>query len=763
VLPAPIWHVPYTRNPFFTGREELLKQIHDQLYRKHQVTVTQAPILSGLGGIGKTQAALEYAFRFRSDYQTVLWVRAETTETVLEDYHVLAELFQLPEQSTTQQSVLVAAVKQWFLAHTSWLLICDNVENPELLQMVLPEAQSGHILLTARSHSGGKLGVPVPVPPLNEAESERLLLVRARLLASDAPLEVAPPALRAEATRLVRQFDGYPLALDQAGAYIEETSCRLTDYLRRYATQRSSLLNLRGSGGYDHPESVLATLSLAFDQVLEASSEAAELLKLCAFLYADTIPEAILSLSGNTLGPMLSTLARDPLLLESAMKVLRRYSLLQRDSIAQTLSIHRLVQVVLQESMGKEERKSWIERLIAAYLCIFPSYEQAVQEGGGVQARCQPYLSHALICAELLQEAGIASEAAAEFLFRIGYYLQLYGALEQAIPLMEQAHQMAMARLGSNHERVAFYCNQLGLVYLEVNDDQHAESCFWLALAMRERALGAEHPSVAESLWPLASLLTGQGRFLQAQALAERALVVKEQALGSTHYEVGLVLNILGPILMYEGNYAQAEQILQRAQRLFEQALAPDHFFLASTKMHLVGLYYRQTAYIQAGILCQQAVELYERHLGSNHPLLASSLRVKGLIAVAEQHYRQAADCFRKSIQIYGKLLIPDRCNQALSLLYYGEVSLLQGYKWRMKQMVGQALGLLGETTRLLHPDYQDIVHALLLVGDRLVAQGRKLQAQGCYHQASTIGARALAPEHPVILQCQNRLATLFE
>src|SRR5262249_28508388 len=158
----------------------------------------------------------------------------------------LAELFKLPEQSSTQQAVLIAAVKRWFQTHSDWLLIFDNVEYPERIQSMLPEARAGHILITARSQIGGKLGVSLPVPLLNEEESVRLLLIRAKLLGPDVPLDAAPPALRADAITLVRLFDGYPLAMDQAGAYIDETSCRLTDYLKWYATRRSVLLDNRG-------------------------------------------------------------------------------------------------------------------------------------------------------------------------------------------------------------------------------------------------------------------------------------------------------------------------------------------------------------------------------------------------------------------------------------------------------------------------------------------------------------------------------------
>ncbi|HEY7123616.1 MAG TPA: NB-ARC domain-containing protein [Ktedonobacterales bacterium] len=166
--------------------------MYTQLHFEYQGAITQPLILSGLGGIGKTQIALEYAYRFRREYQAVLWVGAETQETVLADYRALAELFQLPEQGSTKPSVVKAAVKRWLHSHPEWLLIFDNVEDLELLQSVLPEASQGHILITTRSPVGGKLGAPLAVPMLSEEESALLLLRRAKLLAHDAPLGGAP-------------------------------------------------------------------------------------------------------------------------------------------------------------------------------------------------------------------------------------------------------------------------------------------------------------------------------------------------------------------------------------------------------------------------------------------------------------------------------------------------------------------------------------------------------------------------------------------
>ena len=181
---------------------------------------------------------------------------------------------------------------------------------------------------------------------------------------------------------------GFPLALDQAGAYIEETSCSLSDYIERYATRRNVLLSNRGGLSDYHPTSVAATLSLSIQQVEQASPSAANLLRFCAFLHAEAIPEEFITRTGETLRRTLQSFPADPLLLDQAIRELRRFSLLHREPETKTLGVHRLVQAIIQDRMDQEERTQWIERIIQTMLEIFPTYENAeLSNLGGVEDR----------------------------------------------------------------------------------------------------------------------------------------------------------------------------------------------------------------------------------------------------------------------------------------------------------------------------------------------------------------------------------------
>ena len=147
------WNVPYLRNQFFTGREELLKQLRNNLTQNKTAALTQAQAIHGLGGIGKTQTAVEYAYRYRNDYSAVLWVNTATRDELITSFVGLASLLNLPERQEKDQTLVVAAVKQWFTTHEGWLLIIDNADDLAMAADFLPTGGKGHLLLTTRAHA----------------------------------------------------------------------------------------------------------------------------------------------------------------------------------------------------------------------------------------------------------------------------------------------------------------------------------------------------------------------------------------------------------------------------------------------------------------------------------------------------------------------------------------------------------------------------------------------------------------------------------
>lgn len=320
----PIWMVPYPRNLFFTGREEILTQLTTVLNTGSTTALTPPQAISGLGGIGKTQIAVEYAYRSCAEYQAVFWVRADTRENVISDFVTIAGLLKLPEveKDMQDQQIAVQAIKQWLSRQSKWLLILDNADELSMVREFLPLVYGGHLLLTTQAQAMGRFAQRIEVDTMPPETGTLFLLRRAALLAADAELQQATPEQREQGALLVHELGGLPLALDQAGAYVEETPCSLAEYLKLYRSRRAALLARRGGLVTDHPASVAITWSLAFAAVKQAHPEAADLLHLCAFLHPDLIPEELLRQGLTGLRSPLQALSNDDLAFNEAVRTL---------------------------------------------------------------------------------------------------------------------------------------------------------------------------------------------------------------------------------------------------------------------------------------------------------------------------------------------------------------------------------------------------------------------------------------------------------
>jgi tetratricopeptide (TPR) repeat protein len=477
--PGTVWTVPYSRNPFFTGRERLLALLHDNLTTSKAAALTQAQAISGLGGIGKTQTAVEYAYRYREEYRFVLWANATTHETLIADFVTLAGVLDLPEKNEQDQNITVAAVKRWLAQHDGWLLILDNADDLAMARdYILPDCK-GHILLTTRAQAAGAMANSIEVEKMDKEEGALFLLRRAKVLSADASLDLVPEVDRRNAETIVSEMDGLPLALDQAGAYIEETGCGVATYLDIYRKRRAELLRRRGGLKPDYPLPVASTWSLSFQKVEAANLAAADLLRLCAFLAPDAIPEEIITAGESDLSQNLQSLVEDPLKLPDAIGELRKYSLVRRNP-DQELTIHHLVQAVLKASMDDETPRAWAERAVRAVNSAFPYVKVATWP------QCKRYLPHAQACAELVSEYEFEFPEAARLLNQAASYLFDHALYVQAEPLYQRT------------------------------------------LAIREKLLGPEHPDTATSLNNLTELYRTQGKYEQAEPLYHCAHVAEK-------------------------------------------------------------------------------------------------------------------------------------------------------------------------------------------------------------------------------------------
>lgn len=267
---------------------------------------------------------------------------------------------------------------------------------------------------------------------------------------------------------------------------MEETQCGLQGYLDLFQQRRSDLLRQRGGIVQDH-EAVATTWSLSFAAVEQKSAVAADLLRLCAVLHPDAIPEELLLQGASFLGEYLKMLGSDPLALNRSLAVLTSYSLVRRTSREQTLSIHRLVQAVLQDAMGEQECAQWFQRALQALGTVFPEGDHTTWD------QCERLLPHALACigSEPLREENLSLASLA---FTTARYLYERARYAEAEPLYQRAIRIGEISKGTEHPEVAYPLNGLANLYDEQGKYTEAEPLYQRAIQIRETALGAEHP-----------------------------------------------------------------------------------------------------------------------------------------------------------------------------------------------------------------------------------------------------------------------------
>lgn len=341
-----IWYVPFQRNPLFTAREEIIGAIHNAFHATRSTTWRRPCVLSGAGGIGKTEIALEYVYRHWQEYQAVLWIDASTSQTLATSIIEIASLLSQPEKEEDPALDPVEYIKSWLQTSTNGLLILDNRDDLESISPLLSLVHNNHILLTTRTQILGTLVSHIDIEPMTIDEGTLFLLRRVKYIGLETPLEEAPEALRVHASYIVQAMGGFPLALDQAGAYTEETACGLSSYLLLYQTQSAPLLSRRGSAAR-HPASVVSTFLYCIEKVEQANALAADILRVCTFCACNVISE-------EEVITQCASQAADRLQFDTAIAELRKYSLICRDSHAQMLTIHPLTKVVLKERYGQD-------------------------------------------------------------------------------------------------------------------------------------------------------------------------------------------------------------------------------------------------------------------------------------------------------------------------------------------------------------------------------------------------------------------------
>src|SRR5277367_3198275 len=452
-----------TLGPLFKGRDAFLGNLRGALAGGGNAAVV-GRALHGLGRVGKTRLAIEYAWRHAGGYTALLFVGADSPEKLNANLAALAgtDILDLPSKEMPQDEVKIAAALDWLEAHPTWLMILDNVDDSKAVAAVdrqLARLRGGHVIIAARASEFPASLRTLELGTLDAAPATQFLLERTEGKRATAPDDAA------QARELADELGGLALGLEQAGAYIARQRIGFARYLVLWREKRESVLKWfdRTTMSYDHDVGLAATWAASVEKL---TPESRRLLDRLAFLAPDPVPDSLLDVAVP--GEVADYDAHE------ARADLFAYSLISRasgeDGATKGFAMHRLVQDFARRAMTKKrggkalrEALGWVKRGLSGD-------PQDVRTWRVLD----PLAPHALATAKRADQAAIAGRV----LVYLAMLLQYKARYAEAEPLFRRALAILESSLGPDDSDVASALNNLAELLRATNRFSEAEPLY---------------------------------------------------------------------------------------------------------------------------------------------------------------------------------------------------------------------------------------------------------------------------------------------
>ena len=670
-----VWGRVPGRNEAFRGRNDILPHLHDRMCRSDR---SVAQVLTGVGGVGKTQLATEYAWRFANNYDAVWWVHAEQSDRIIEQLADFAVSLQLAA-SDTPVGEAVDALRQYCYTRDGWLIVLDNATSAEEVRDWIL-AGPGRTLVTSRDPGcWSEVAAALDITML--ARTDSISLLRAYL----------PVLPNQDADRLACALGDLPLALAQAAGLLAESGMPVAEYLELLHSSSDEILDEGATLWY--PISLAAAIRISLERLESANQSAAQLLRLCAFMAPEPIPVQWLTSAEDVLDEPLASAARKPLEYRRCLKMVRSYGLARLEDDA--LTLHRLTQLVIRASVPPADRgriatttqlvlggihlgdtqdpanwQKWaafLPHLLvfdlaatddlamankaceascylgqrgeyrASFDLIFRLYNSWLNRLG--PDHCQPRSAVPSLCSALhgvgrgqealdlmrdyyhrnLQEYGEDHRASINSANCMAIELSLAGRREEARDLYREVLTRSQRVFGEDHDLTLTLTNNLAGLLRDDGEYHQAYELYKNVLTQYRRKYGADHQATLLGADMLAASLRELGDYEQARVIVEDALTRRQRIFGEDHPNTTRSLELLSAILMRMGEYESARELCERIVAYFQQSFGKDHLRTLFATRHLATCIRVAGDYDQARKIYENVLARCRRSLGDDH------------------------------------------------------------------------------------------------------------------------------------------------
>ena len=539
-----IWGNVPQRNKNFTGRVDVLEQL-----RRGESKVTGVvpgePLpkaLQGLGGVGKTAVAVEYAHRFGRDYDLVWWIPSDQMALVRSSLAGLAAELGLEAASATGIEAATAAVLDALRRgepYSDWLLIFDNADQTDELDRLIPRGP-GDVIVTSRNIRWQAYIDTVELDVFSRGESTEFLGKRA-------PKGLTDP----DADQLADKLGDLPLALEQAGALLAEGGMAVEQYITLLEEQVTQIMAEGTSPGY--PVSMTAAWKLSVGQLRQRLPQALDLLRCCAFFGPEPIPRDVFKRGARATEGGIGDLIANPILLARAIRELGRLALVKIDG--PNISVHRLIQALLRDELSADERARYRQEAHAILAAGAPSSPTDVSNWPRY-AELVPHVGSTVTDLAACQVP--AHRALALDVMR---YLYLFGDFASCEAFARRFISQWTEDSGHDDPNVLDAERHLGNLLRELGLYQDAYTLIADTLGSATRVLGARDPLTLALRNSFGADLRAHGDFVAARALDEETRALHEAVFGPDDPQTLRVMNNLALDYRLNSDFAAARDL----------------------------------------------------------------------------------------------------------------------------------------------------------------------------------------------------------